>query len=69
MPSMWKDLLFLHGHIARKDDLLWHDQNRPATAIAKPASSSPDRASAALENVTHAPKRRPLHWPRLVAPR
>ncbi len=68
MHSMWKDLLFLHGHVVRKEDLLWRDQHCPAAAPAKSADSRTDRASAGPGNGTHPPSRRILRWPRLVAP-
>ncbi|MCW0202457.1 hypothetical protein [Rhodanobacter thiooxydans] len=30
MHSLWKDLLFLHGHLLHKDDLDWRPEPEPA---------------------------------------
>jgi len=63
MSSIWTDLLFLHGHFARKEDLVWRtdsiddEQNEAETNRSHPtAIASP------------APKRRLFRWPRLSAP-
>lgn len=29
MSSIWKDLLFLHGHLVHKDDLIWGADTAP----------------------------------------
>ncbi len=29
MNSLWKDLLFLHGHLVRKEDLVWRSDTAP----------------------------------------
>lgn len=55
MSSLWKDLLFLHGHLLRREDMDWHPDAAPErdVAPAKPSSppaprrSSPSRDEAA----------------------
>ena len=61
MSSIWKDLLFLHGHLVRKDDLSWRADTRTGTGQDK---------SVAGKNI------HPLVlkccaaiWPRLARPR
>ena len=61
MNSLWKDLLFLHGHIAQKD-LPWRtdtsirpDERDAVTVAGKPQSIVPMRCA--------------LVWPRIVRPR
>jgi len=56
MNSLWKDLLFLHGHLAHKEDLHW----RPDTHVKQ-----------AQDKGTANPKRTILAccvsvWPRIV---
>ena len=29
MTSIWKDLLFLHGHLVNRDDLIWSSEAAP----------------------------------------
>lgn len=43
MTSLWTDLLFLHGHLVRKEDLVWRRDAAPesADADADAARSSP----------------------------
>ncbi|MFC5527432.1 hypothetical protein ACFPPA_16945 [Rhodanobacter ginsengisoli] len=43
MTSLWKDLLFLHGHLVRKEDLTWRRDAAPESAApeATPRSSPP----------------------------
>jgi hypothetical protein len=69
MSSLWKDLLFLHGHLVRKEDLLWADQANPESATATPAAIHVDKAGAAARNGARPPKNCAAHWPRLAAPR
>ncbi|MEP7185285.1 MAG: hypothetical protein ABI767_05540 [Rhodanobacter sp.] len=65
MSSIWTDLLFLHGHLVRKEDLAWHHEKCPEgdsskTAVKADSSDAPLAAS---------PERRKLRWPHLSAPR
>lgn len=64
MSSLWKDLLFLHGHLVRKEDLLWRDQTTPESTTA----ATPVDKAAAVKNSAR-PKDGASHWPRLAAPR
>ena len=60
MNSLWKDLLFLHGHLLHKEDLDW----RP-DASAKPAQDGKDPTPArhtVLACCAHV-------WPRIAGPR
>jgi hypothetical protein len=61
MNSIWKDLLFLHGHLVRKEDLAWrpdpHTEANRDEAAAKKARSTVVKCCAAVV------------WPRLSAPR
>lgn len=41
MTSLWTDLLFLHGHLVRKEDLVWRRDAAPESADADAARSSP----------------------------
>lgn len=68
MNSLWKDLLFLHGHIARKEDLVWHDETS-----AEPSQEELTDASATGGAGPTRDDRKPLkdclsHWPRMAAP-
>jgi hypothetical protein len=60
MNPIWKDLLFLHGHVVRKEDLIWSAETRTpaqrAEADARKLKSATVRCCMAA-------------WPRLVAPR
>ncbi len=29
MTSIWKDLLFLHGYLVNRDDLIWSSESAP----------------------------------------
>jgi hypothetical protein len=70
MSSLWKDLLCLHGHLVRKEDLLWCDQTTPESTTATPvAGTHVDEAGAAARNGARPSKNRASHWPRLAAPR
>jgi hypothetical protein len=65
MNSLWKDLLFLHGHLVHKDDLDW----RPAPApVPNPASDATGSSSAA-KAVRQALACCASVWPRIMAPR
>ncbi|WP_426701239.1 hypothetical protein ACPPVV_18015 [Rhodanobacter sp. Col0626] len=61
MTSLWKDLLFLHGHLVHKEDLDWR-----ADIQANQASQSPrkdDKTKRAIVACcAHV-------WPRIVGPR
>jgi len=58
MTTIWKELLFLHGHFARRPDLL---DETPAAAdarqaalppqIARPASAIPSEAAAGADGL------------------
>ena len=41
MTSLWKDLLFLHGHLVRKEDLTWRRDAAPESAAPEATRSSP----------------------------
>jgi hypothetical protein len=70
MSSLWKDLLFLHGHLVRKEDLLWADQASPESTTATPAAATHvEKAGAAAWNGARPVKNCAAHWPRLAAPR
>jgi hypothetical protein len=61
MSSLWKDLLFLHGHLVRKEDLDWRRDTRVEadpnkTDIRKRAHSLASTCCVAV-------------WPRLSGPR
>jgi len=61
MNSLWKDLLFLHGHLVRKEDLAWRSDthagaDRNSGDTRKKASSVVVRCCAMI-------------WPRLAGPR
>jgi len=64
MSSIWKDLLFLHGHLLHKDDLEWRTES-PATDTADSAAAktpaSRDAKAAALACCAAV-------WPRIVVP-
>ena len=61
MNPLWRNLLYLHGHITHTE-LTWKPDTRvpPNPAKAVIASRKP-------ESVVRAP--RPSAWPRLIAPR
>jgi hypothetical protein len=60
MNSIWKDLLFLHGHLVRKEDLTWRDE----------VCSEPKQAEAAARKIKSATIQCCMAvWPRLAAPR
>lgn len=64
MHSLWKDLLFLHGHLLHKEDLDWRPEPEPAPgpsddiAGADPAAKT-TRILACCAGV----------WPRIMHPR
>ncbi|AND70717.1 hypothetical protein ATSB10_32630 [Dyella thiooxydans] len=62
MNSLWKDLLILHGHVVRKEDLAWVPDSRPDTG--RDESGARKSGSAALKRCVTA-----VVWPRLAAPR
>lgn len=70
MSSLWKDLLFLHGHLAHKEDLLWRDQAATGQAPETPCAETPiGKAVAAAGSAQKPSKERTHRWPRLAAPR
>lgn len=60
MNSIWKDLLFLHGHLVHKEDLTWSAEVRTE------ADRDKTRASKVRSAVV---KCCMSVWPRLAAPR
>ena len=61
MNSIWKDLLFLHGHLVRKEDLVWRadtctEANRDNSSTRKKTSSIVLKCCVTM-------------WPRLAGPR
>lgn len=69
MSSLWKDLLFLHGYLARKEDLLWRDQTSGESPRETPVASTADKDDAKARGGSKPPKNGVRHWPRLAAPR
>ena len=47
MATIWKELLFLHGHFGRPEDLL--DEARPQAAAADAPRDVPARRDAAID--------------------
>lgn len=68
MSSLWKDLLFLHGYLARKEDLLWRDQASRESPSETPVASTTEKAGSMAKGGSKPPKGRASHWPRLAAP-
>ncbi|HWU76180.1 MAG TPA: hypothetical protein VN043_06735 [Rhodanobacter sp.] len=73
MSSLWKNLLFMHGYLVRKEDLLWREQTLPEPSGETPNESSADQAGGVAKGESRTPRSRPQnrvsHWPRLAAPR
>ncbi|HZX71998.1 MAG TPA: hypothetical protein VFE77_14385 [Rhodanobacter sp.] len=69
MSSLWKDLLFLHGYLARKEDLLWCDQTNSESPDETPVASTTDKDGTAAKDGAKPSKGCASHWPRLAAPR
>jgi len=64
MSSIWKDLLFLHGHLLHKDDLEWRAETPAADTADTEAVEAPvSRDAKAAELACCA-----AVWPRIVAP-
>jgi hypothetical protein len=61
MNSIWKDLLFLHGHLVRKEDLVWHSDTR--TEAERDKDIAKKKASVVAVKCCAAV------WPRLAGPR
>jgi hypothetical protein len=64
MSSIWKDLLFLHGHLLHQDDLEWREEPAAAETPDAEAAEAPtarDRKAAALACCA-------VVWPRIMAP-
>lgn len=45
MNSLWKDLLFLHGHLLHQQDLEWSAETAPAQDVTDPAAPLPQPAT------------------------
>jgi hypothetical protein len=60
MNSIWKDLLFLHGHLVHKEDLTWSTEERTEADQDKAQASK--IKSAAVKCCMSV-------WPRLAGPR
>jgi hypothetical protein len=65
MASLWKGLLFVHGHLLHKDDLDWHRDAE--AAVAPPESTGTDARTAHSKATTVACCA--SVWPRIMAPR
>ena len=61
MNSLWKDLLFLHGHLVHKEDLAWRADTH-AEADREKNDSRKKTGSMMLKCCVAV-------WPRLVGPR
>lgn len=59
MNSIWKDLLFLHGHLVRKEDLAWRADSQPSPERGKVVAKARKAVLACCAAV----------WPRLAGPR
>lgn len=59
MISLWKDLLFLHGHMLRKENLEWRPDVQPTQASDKHNRKTKRTAVACSATV----------WPRIMGPR
>lgn len=61
MPSIWKDLLFLQGHLVHREDLDW--QPEPAAPAEPAPRKKPGRIRRTIVMCcSHA-------WPRIMSPR
>jgi hypothetical protein len=60
MNSIWKDLLFLHGYLVRKEDLIWSDE---AHTTPQPTETGTRKLKSAAVQCCM------TVWPRLAAPR
>ncbi|MHB1059220.1 MAG: hypothetical protein ACYC0F_15185 [Rhodanobacter sp.] len=60
MNSLWKDLLFLHGHLLHKENLDWRPDAPTRQAQGKDAAKATRRSMLAC--CVHV-------WPRIVGPR
>ena len=69
MITLWKDLLFLHGYLARKEDLLWRDQTSPESPGETSVASTDGKAGTRAKGGSKPSKGCVSHWPRLAAPR
>ncbi|MEY2150225.1 MAG: hypothetical protein EPN68_16290 [Rhodanobacter sp.] len=59
MFSLWKDLLFLHGHMLRKENLDWRPDAPSAQQPDKHGRKARRAAAACCATV----------WPRIMGPR
>ncbi|HJW06309.1 MAG TPA: hypothetical protein VJ527_07415 [Rhodanobacter sp.] len=66
MHSLWKDLLFLHGHLLHKDDLDWRPEPEPAPDPADGAAGNDASPTARTKRVLACCA---SVWPRIMAPR
>lgn len=53
MPSIWKDLLFLHGYLQARDELVWRADARPEKALPA-AAATPVKTVPASPSAQHA---------------
>ena len=60
MNSLWKDLLFLHGHLLHKENLDWRPDVSAKQAQGKGVAKTANRAMLAC--CAHV-------WPRIAGPR
>lgn len=63
MSSLWTDLLFLHRHLARKEDLAWCQEKSAEDDDETVSTANPS------EPAFPPPQHRKLHWPRVSVPR
>jgi hypothetical protein len=61
MNSIWKDLLFLHGYLVRKEDLIWREEVH-AEPQKSEKTDTRKRKSATVQCCMAV-------WPRLSVPR
>jgi len=65
MTSLWKDLLFLHGHLLHKDDLDWREDAPEAPAPRKDAAETGNAAKTKAATLACCAS----VWPRIMTPR
>lgn len=65
MSSIWKDLLFLHGHLLHKQDLDWRPDPEPAPSPAGDATGTGNAAKARCTALACCAS----VWPRIMTPR
>ncbi len=65
MHSLWKDLLFLHGHLLHKDDLDWRPEPEPVPSPSDGTAAGTDPAVKTTRLLACCAS----VWPRIMAPR